>query len=65
MTAKPSVSVPVSDVNTSAVSEALEALMVLGYSQGEIAPLLRQCDPNLSTQELIRETLRLIASGKI
>lgn len=60
-----SVSVPVSDMNTSAVSEALEALMVLGYSQGEIAPLLKQCDPNLTTQELIREVLRLIASGKI
>ncbi len=65
MSAKSNVSSPVSDMNTSAVSEALEALMVLGYSQGEIAPLLRQCDPNLTTQELIRETLRLIASGKI
>ncbi len=63
--AKQAVSVSLSDGNNSAVSEALEALMVLGYSQGEIAPLLRQCDPNLSTQELIRETLRLISSGKI
>lgn len=53
------------DVSPSAVSEAMEALMVLGYSQGEIAPLLRKCDSSLSTQELIREVLRLIASGNI
>ena len=53
------------DVSSSAVSEAMEALMVLGYSQGEIAPLLRKCDSGLSTQELIREVLRLIASGNI
>lgn len=53
------------DVSSSAVSEAMEALMVLGYSQGEIAPLLRKCDSALSTQELIREVLRLIASGNI
>lgn len=65
ISAKSAVSAPVPDVNTSSVSEAMEALMVLGYSQGEIAPLLRKCDPDLSTQELIRETLRLIASGKI
>lgn len=52
-------------VSSSAVSEAMEALMVLGYSQGEIAPVLRKCDPSLSTQELIRECLRLIASGNI
>lgn len=53
------------DVSSSAVSEAMEALMVLGYSQGEIAPLLRKCDSALSTQELIREVLRLIASRNI
>ena len=45
----------------SAVGEALEALMVLGYSQGEIAPVLRKLDPALDTQELIKETLRLLA----
>lgn len=56
---------PAVDVSSSAVSEAMEALMVLGYSQGEIAPLLRKCDSGLSTQELIREVLRLIASGNI
>ncbi|MBR6580658.1 MAG: Holliday junction branch migration protein RuvA [Ruminococcus sp.] len=51
-------------VNTggSAVGEAMEALMVLGYSQGEIAPILRKLDPDLDTQELIKETLRIMAS---
>ncbi|MDE6502504.1 MAG: Holliday junction branch migration protein RuvA [Ruminococcus sp.] len=53
------------DVSSTSVSEAMEALMVLGYSQGEIAPVLRKCDPSLSTQELIRECLRLISSGNI
>lgn len=53
------------DISSSAVSEAMEALMVLGYSQGEIAPLLRKCDSSLSTQELIREVLRLVSSGNI
>ena len=47
---------------SSSVSEALEALMVLGYSQGETAPVLRKLDPSLSTQDLIKETLRLMAS---
>lgn len=51
-------------VNTggSAVGEAMEALMVLGYSQGEIAPILRKLDTSLDTQELIKETLRIMAS---
>ncbi|MDE6672255.1 MAG: Holliday junction branch migration protein RuvA [Ruminococcus sp.] len=59
-----SVPVSVADVSVSAVSEAMEALMVLGYSQGEIAPLLRKCDTNASTQEIIREVLRLMNSKK-
>ncbi|MBR4627523.1 MAG: Holliday junction branch migration protein RuvA [Ruminococcus sp.] len=44
------------------VSEALEALMVLGYSQGEAAPILGKLDPSLQTQELIKETLRIMAA---
>ena len=36
---------------SASVSEALEALMVLGYSQGEAAPILGKLDPSLSTQE--------------
>ena len=49
----------------SSVSEALEALMVLGYSQGEAAPVLSKLDPSLSTQELIKETLKILASKKL
>lgn len=44
------------------LSEALEALMVLGYSQGEISPVLKKLDPSLSTQELIKESLRIITA---
>jgi len=51
-------------VSTASVSEALEALMVLGYSQGEASSVLGKLDPNLSTQELIKETLRLMTAGK-
>jgi len=46
----------------SSVTEALEALMVLGYSQGEITPILGRLDPQLSTQDLIKETLRVISA---
>lgn len=46
----------------SAAGEALEALMVLGYSQGEAAAVLRRLDPALDTQELIKEALRIMAS---
>lgn len=50
---------------SSSVSEALEALMVLGYSQGEVAPILGKLDQSLSTQDLIKETLRLIAARNL
>ena len=53
--------IPAGDTPSS-VSEALEALMVLGYTQGETAPILRKLDPSMSTQELIKETLRLMAA---
>ena len=47
---------------TSSVTQALEALMMLGYSQGEVAPILGKLDPALSTQDLIKETLRLMSA---
>lgn len=47
------------------VSEALEALMVLGYSQGEVAPILGKLDESLSTQDLIKETLRIMAAKNL
>ena len=45
---------------SSAVTEALEALMVLGYTQGEVAPILGKIDQSLSTQDMIKETLRIM-----
>lgn len=50
------------DLTGSNVSEALEALMVLGFSQGEAAPVLGRLDANLSTQDLIKETMRIMNS---
>lgn len=51
--------------SSGAVTEALEALMVLGYSQGEVAPILGKLDPAMSTQDLIKETLRIIAAKNL
>ncbi|MCD8220502.1 MAG: Holliday junction branch migration protein RuvA [Ruminococcus sp.] len=48
-------SVPTS---SSAVSEALEALVTLGYTQSEVMPILAKLDPDLSASELIRQTLQ-------
>lgn len=48
--------------SSSSVGEALEALMVLGYSQGEATAVLGKLDPNLSTQELIKETLKFMTT---
>lgn len=53
---------PAYDSTGSAVSEAMEALTVLGYTRSEVAPILGKLDPALSTQELIKETLRLLNS---
>ncbi len=57
-----SMSYDTSAVSSSSVSEAMEALMVLGYSQGETAPLLSKLDPSMSTQELIKEALKMMSS---
>ncbi len=50
--------------NNSALEDAVSALMVLGYSQEEIMPLLLQLDKGMSSEELIKETLRLIGSRR-
>lgn len=52
----------VGSTSSASVAEAMEALMVLGYSQGEVAAVLGRLDPNLSTQDLIKETLRLMTT---
>ncbi|MGN0585161.1 MAG: Holliday junction branch migration protein RuvA [Ruminococcus sp.] len=48
----------------SAIGDAISALMVLGYSQEEVMPLLLQLDKTLSSEELIKETLKLIGSRR-
>ncbi len=57
------VSVPSTGADT-ALSEALEALIVLGYSQSEAASVLGKLDSTLSTQELIKEALKSFSGNK-
>lgn len=40
------------------VGEAIEALVVLGYTQGEVAPIVAKLDASLTSSELIRRTLQ-------
>ena len=40
------------------VGEAIEALVTLGYTQSEVAPIVAKLDPSLSASELIRLTLQ-------
>ncbi len=40
------------------VGEAIEALVTLGYTQGEVAPIVAKLDPSLNASELIRRTLQ-------
>lgn len=40
------------------VALASAALMELGYSQGEIGPALKGCDPNATVEEMVRHALR-------
>lgn len=40
------------------VAEAIEALVTLGYTQSEVAPIVAKLDPTLSSSELIRQTLQ-------
>lgn len=50
-------SVVVSQSNEN-VGEAMEALVTLGYTQGEVAPILAKMDSSLSASEMIRRTLQ-------
>ncbi|MDE6592296.1 MAG: Holliday junction branch migration protein RuvA [Oscillospiraceae bacterium] len=47
-----------------AASDAVEALLVLGYSDGEAEAAVAQLDPNLSAEELIRGALKSLAKFK-
>lgn len=47
--------------DSSATGEAFSALLVLGYSQSEIAPVLAKLDQSLSASEMIRQALKVMA----
>lgn len=49
---------------SSNVADAIEALVVLGYTQSEAASCLGKMDPALSVEELIKKGLRELSSGK-
>ena len=51
----------VAPADGSSVSEAFSALLVLGYTQSEIAPVLSGLDSSLPSSELIRQALKIIA----
>lgn len=44
-------------------SEAISALVVLGYSQTEAASAVAKLDPSLSVEELIRQSLKKMAAN--
>lgn len=50
---------------SSNVSDALEALTVLGYSQSEAASCIGKMDLGLTTEELIKRALKELSSGRI
>ena len=55
---------PVSRTAQGSTAEALSALMVLGYAQSEVMPILAELDDQLPAAELIKQTLRTIGTRK-
>ncbi len=51
-------------VGGSATSEAIMALVALGYSQSEAASAVAKCPGDIAVDEIIKRSLRLLASGK-
>lgn len=49
---------------SSAAQEAVAALVVLGYSQSEAASAVAKCDRGLEADEIIKQCLRMLASGR-
>lgn len=47
----------------SKVSQAFQALAVLGYNASEVSPILQKLDSNLSVSEMIKETLKAMKKG--
>ena len=52
------------DYSTGNVSEAISALVVLGYTQSEAASAIGKSDPSLPVQELIRLALKSLSSNR-
>ncbi len=52
------------DFSSGNVSEAISALVVLGYSQSEAASAVSKHDSSLSVQELIRLALKTLSSNR-
>ena len=50
---------------TGNVSQAISALVALGYTQSQAAAAVAKLDTNADVQTLIKQALRLIAGGKI
>ncbi len=48
-------------VSNSATSEAVEALVALGYTKGEASLTVARLDSNLPTDELIKQALKVLA----
>lgn len=46
------------------LAEAIAALVVLGYSQSEAATAVARCDKSLTVDEIIKQSLRLLATGR-
>ena len=52
-------------VSTGSVSQAISALIALGYNQSQAALAISKLDPEQDVQALIKQALRLLAGGKI
>ena len=48
-------------ISGGAASEAMDALLVLGYSQAEAEEAVSKQDPSLSAEEIIRLALKSLA----
>lgn len=61
----PAISAVVSSQDSSATAEAIEALVVLGYSQSEAASAAAKCPKDIGTDEIIKRCLKYLASGRM
>jgi Holliday junction DNA helicase RuvA len=52
-------------VATGNVSQAISALVALGYTQSQAALAVAKLDTDADVQTLIKQALRLIAGGKV